>query len=213
MEKEIKYGTPNFVLRYNRKLYSCKYILKYERVFLKIKDLNTPLGRIMGFMDKLLTDISLIELEDIRYCLLHNGYQMYGEFSAEFLQKERILNDTLQNGKYYYGNCVITKEFIYLGSEKQLQDVVGGHGRFIPCDYYKHVPCGGCIQQHHLIKDAKEISIYLCTKCGNIFTSNDINKVVNLLLRAPVTVKNTSLSDADILNPPNDITITSQSIQ
>lgn len=181
MGEKVVYGTPQFILKHNKRNYRCEYIVEnYGTYFSKFNDLN----RQIGLKDRIINVIS-DERENIRQCLLHNGYEMYGEFVAEFNQKKRILNDTFKNGKYKYAGYTILNNFHYLGYRRTVYSVTGGNSHSALRRYYKHLECGGCVKEIPLENQNTDKSIFLCTKCGNCFNYNDINTAVNIILRSP----------------------------
>ena len=70
MSEKVVYGTPVFILQYNKRNYVCEYIIqKYGTYFTKFDNLN----RQIGLKDKIMDGISDGELENVRQCLLYNS--------------------------------------------------------------------------------------------------------------------------------------------
>lgn len=182
MTDKIRYGVPNFVLTFNKRNYGCKYIVKqYGTYFNKFDDLH----REITLKDRIFDGLGMGELENVRQCLLYNGYKIYGEFVAEFYQKERILNGSFKYGKYNYEGYTIINRFDYLGSKRVILSVTNGYSRDTWKRYYKHLECGGCVKEISLQNGDKDNSLFLCGKCHNCYSYNDINATVSITLRSP----------------------------
>lgn len=159
------YGYPILTLRYDNKLFSCKKIVDTLREFFR-KNKNLTLN-----------DITKLNDEQLRckLCLLSNGYFDFNSFESHFYSQNKILYESLLNGKYTYNGQDVYVEYVYLG--------------FRPCKsddivvYYRHNVCNTAAKLFYLYSNGSQNCYIQCKKCNifKLFDKSDPSKNDNVI--------------------------------
>jgi len=188
MDPIERYGNPVFVLYYRNKLNKMEGINCVDIA----RNFPEKLRYEEGFDpdDSWIFSVETEETQRYRECLKQNKYTSFSEFRDEYYRESKILEQSFKDGKYSYNNgptnLIIHKRFNYLGYVRVLERESTRYEYYhIRLSCYQHNVCGGYIEEKAMFNNDKRISsVFPCTKCGNIFYENDVNRDEFIPLRS-----------------------------